>query len=185
MAPVSTGRRAGRRRPAIRLRATFPCFAICVEIDSSADAPSSRAALPAPLPSSLAARPTRSTTSSRTLVRSTCLRSGTTRHPLGHFFRGLVLGRLHEVPVAQDADEPAVLGDRKPADLLAFHDLRGLLDVVIGADDRDLATHQVLRRFASRVMPLRDAANHDIAIGDYADQRATVLEHGDEPGVFL
>src|SRR3989442_15407240 len=119
MAPVSTGRCLGPVCRGIRFRASFDCLRICVEIDSSADAPSSRAALPAPLPSSFAARPTRSTTSSRTLVRSTCLRTGTTRHPLGNFFRGLVLGRLHEVHVAQDANEPAVLGDRKPADLLA------------------------------------------------------------------
>src|SRR5438132_6878444 len=172
MAPVRTGSRAGPLRRGIRLRASFAWVRICLEIDCSAEAPSSRAALPAPLPSSFAARPTRSATSSRTCLRSTCLSSGTTRHPLGNFFRGLVFGRLHEVPVAQDTNEPAVLGNRKPADLLAFHHLCRLLDVVVRADDRHLAAHQVLRRFASRVVPLRDAANRDVAIGTPADERA-------------
>src|SRR5712692_4141691 len=117
MAPVRIESRVGTPGRRIRLRASFAGWRICVEMDCSADAPSSRAALPAPLLSSFAARPTRSATSSRTRLRSTCLRSGTTRHPLGHFFRGLVLGRLHEIAVAQDTNEAAMLGDRQPADL--------------------------------------------------------------------
>src|SRR6267378_1389602 len=84
MAPVRTGSRAGPLRRGIRLRASFAWVRICLELACSAEAPSSRAALPAPLPSSLAARPTRSATSSRTCLRSTCLSSGTTRHPLGN-----------------------------------------------------------------------------------------------------
>src|SRR6267143_5825019 len=145
MAPVRTGSRAGPFRRGIRLRASFAWVRICLEIDCSAEAPSSRAALPAPLLSSLAARPTRSATSSRTCLRSTCLSSGITPHPLGNFFRGLVLGRLHEIAVAKEPNEPALLGDREPADRFAFHHFRGLLDVVVRRDDRHLAAHQVLR----------------------------------------
>src|SRR5207302_5337325 len=134
--------RLGRRRFAAPV-----CLRICVLSDSSAVAPSSRAALPAPLPSSLAARVTRSATSSRTCLRSTCFRSGTTRHPLGGFLGRLVLGRLHQVAVAQHTNQAPVLGDREAADCLALHRARRLLDVILGTDDGHVAAHHVLGGF--------------------------------------
>src|SRR5947209_13262277 len=143
----------GPRRPGSRLRAAFVCLRTCELTDSSAVAVSSRAALPAPLVSSLAARPTRSATSSRTCLKSTCLRSGTTRHPLRHFRGGLVLGCLHQVAVTQDPDQAAVLDHRQPADFVAFHGAGGVLDVVVGIDLRYVAAHQMLRALASRIMP--------------------------------
>src|ERR1700687_4378124 len=72
MAPVRTDSRVGPPRRGIRLRASFACLRICVEMDSSADAPSSRAAFPAPLLSSFAALPTRAANSSRTCVGGSC-----------------------------------------------------------------------------------------------------------------
>src|SRR6266550_859584 len=127
-----------------RFRAAFDCVRICVFSDSSAEAVSSRAALPAPLPSSFAARPTRSATSSRTCFRSICFKSSTTRHSLCYLLGGFVLGGLHQVAVAQHADQASVLDDRQPANLLALHLPAGFLDVVVGTDGRDLLIHQVL-----------------------------------------
>ena len=34
-------------------------------------------------------------------------------------------------------------------------------------------------------MPLRDAADDDVAIGDHADHHAAVFDDRDEPGIFL
>src|SRR5438105_11749565 len=122
----------GPRRPGSRLRAALVCLRICELTDSSAVAVSSRAALPAPLVSSLAARPTRSATSSRTCLKSTCLRSGTTRHPLRHFRGGLVLGCLHQVAVTQDPDQASVLDHQPPADFLSVHGSCCVFVVVVG-----------------------------------------------------
>src|SRR2546425_896530 len=118
----------GPRRVGSRLRAALAWLRIWLLTDSSADAASSRAALPAPLPNSFAARPTRSATSLPTCLKSTCFRSGTARHPLGDFLGRFVLGRLHQVAMAQDADQTAVLGDRQSADFFAFHLAGGLLN---------------------------------------------------------
>src|SRR5437870_8688999 len=108
MAPAMTANGDGPRRVGNRLRAAFVCLRIWVLTDSSADAASSRAALPAPLPSSFAARPTRSATSLPTCLKSTCFRSGTTRHPLGDLLGHFVLGRLYQVAVAQHAHQTAI-----------------------------------------------------------------------------
>src|SRR5438552_7283777 len=112
MAPAMIESGDGPPRAGSRLRAAFVCLRIWVLTDSSAEAASSRAAFPAPLVSSFAARPTRSATSLLTCLRSTCFRSGTARHPLGDFFSRFVLGRLDQVAVAQNADQPAILRDR-------------------------------------------------------------------------
>src|SRR5436309_5208443 len=112
MAPTMIESGDGPPRAGSRLRAAFVCLRIWVLTDSSAEAASSRAAFPAPLVSSFAARPTRSATSLLTCLRSTCFRSGTARHPLGDFFSRFVLGRLDQVAVAQNADQPAILRDR-------------------------------------------------------------------------
>src|SRR2546421_2906386 len=149
----------GPRREGSCLRAAFACLRIWALTESSADAASSRAALPAPLPSSFAARPTRSATSLPTCLKSTCLSSGTTRHPLRDLLSRLVLGRLDQVAVAQDADQPAVLGNRQAPDLFALHLASRLFDVVIGRDGRDLRAHQVLRGLGAGVVPLGDTAN--------------------------
>src|SRR5437763_8632395 len=121
MAPAMTVNGDGPRRVGSRLPAAFACLRIWVLTDSSADAASSRAALPAPVPSSFAARPTRSATSLLTCLRSTCFRSGTPGHPLRHLLGRSVFGRLDQVAMAQDANQAAVLGNRQAPDLLAFH----------------------------------------------------------------
>src|SRR5437588_5040362 len=185
MAPAMTVNGDGPRRVGSRLRAAFACLRIWVFTDSSADAASSRAALPAPLPSSFAARPTRSATSLPTCLKSTCFRSGTTRHPLGDLLGRFVLGGLDQVAVAQHAHQPAILRNRQAPDLFAFHLAPRLIDVVVRRDDRDLLAHHVLRGFASGVMPLSDAADHDVAVGNDPDHRAAVFNHRYEPGVFL
>src|SRR3989442_3618577 len=167
MAPAMTANGDGPRRVGSRFRADFACLRIWVLTVSSADAASSRAALPAPLPNSFAARPTRSATSLPTCLKSTCFRSGTARHPLGDFLGRFVLGRLHQVAMAQDADQAAVLGDRQSADFFAFHLAGGLLDVVVRCDDRDLPAHHVLPRFAPRVVPLGYATAHGVPIGNH------------------
>src|SRR2546427_12710907 len=120
MAPAMTVSGDGPRRVGSRLRAALAWLRIWLLTDSSADAASSRAALPAPLPSSFAARPTRSATSLPTCLKSTCLRSGTAPHPLGDLLGGLVLGRLAPGAVAQDTHQPAGLGHREAPDLFAF-----------------------------------------------------------------
>src|SRR5712691_2476071 len=184
-APARTASRDGPPRLGRRRLAAVVCLRICVFSDSSAVAPSSRAAFPAPLPNSFAARLTRSTTSSRTCFRSTCFKSSTTRHPLSDFRGRLVLGRLHQVAMTQDTNQAAVLRDREPTDFLALHHAGGLLDIIVGTDDGHVAAHQVLGRFASGVVPLRDAANQDVTIRNHANHGATVFDHRDEPGVFL
>src|SRR5437879_2439020 len=151
MAPLTTDSRVGAPRRGSRLRASLVCLRICVVMDSWAEAPSSRAALPAPVPSSLAARPTRSATSSRTCLRSTCLRSGTLCYPLRDFLRHLVLGRLDQVAVAQDANQATLLRHRQAADFVPLHHATRLLDVVLGTDDRHVAAHQVLGGDRKRV----------------------------------
>src|SRR2546423_9671375 len=137
-----------------RFRAAFDCVRICVFSDSSAEAVSSRAALPAPLPSSFAARPTRTVTSSRTCFRSICFRSSTTRHSFRYLLGGLVLRGLHQVAVAQNANQAAVFHDRQAADLLSLHPPPALLDVVLRAHRRHLPAHQVLGGLAPRVTAL-------------------------------
>src|SRR5207245_1901984 len=90
-----------------------------------------------------------------------------------------------QVAVAQDSDQAAFLGDRKATNFLAFHFAGRLIEVVVGTDDRDLAAHQVLRGFAPRIVSFRDAADHDVAVGNHADHQAAVFDHRDEPGAFL
>src|SRR5438270_11699442 len=149
MAPVMTDSGEGPPRLGRRVRAAFDCLRICVFSESSAEAASSRAALPAPLPSSFAARPTRSATSSRTCFRSICFKSSTTRYSFCDLLGGLVLGRLHQVAVTQHADQASVLHDRQPADLLALHLPAGFLDVVVRSNGCDLLAHQVLGGLAA------------------------------------
>src|SRR5207247_2004559 len=185
MAPAMIESGDGPPRAGSRLRAAFVCLRIWVLTDSSAEAASSRAAFPAPLVSSFAARPTRSATSLLTCLRSTCFRSGTPRHPLCHLLGHFVFGRLDQVAMAQNADQAAVLGNRQAPDLLAFHLAAGLLDVVLRRNDRDLRAHHVLGRLAPGIMPLGNAADHEVAVGDYPDHCAAVFNDRDEPGVFL
>src|SRR5712691_5876137 len=184
MAPVRTDTRVGVPRRGSRLRPSFACLRICVETDSSADAPSSRATFPAPPLSSFAARPMRSATSSRIFVRSTCFKSSTTRHSLCRPFGDLVLSGLHQVSVTQHTNQASILNDREPADLLALHHPASLLEFLIRPDGTDLTFHQVLGGFAARVMAFGSAADHDIPVGDHADQDLTVHD-GHEADVFL
>src|SRR5438067_2149653 len=153
MAPAMIESGDGPPRAGSRLRAAFVCLRIWVLTDSSAEATSSRAAFPAPLVSSFAARPTRSATSLLTCLRSTCFRSGTPRHPLRHLLGRFVFGRLDQVAMAENANQAAVLGNRQAPDLLAFHLAARLLDVVLRRNDRDLRAHHVLGRLAPGSCP--------------------------------
>src|SRR5213594_2862718 len=181
MAPAMTVSGDGPRRVGSRLRAALAWLRIWLLTDSSADAASSRAALPAPLPSSFAARPTRSATSLPTCLKSTCFRSGTSRHPLGDLLGHFVLGRLDQVAVAQDAHQAAVLGNRQAADRFALHRAPGLLDVIVRRDGGDLPAHHALRRFVPRVVPFGNATDHDVAVGNHPDHGAAVSRTGMNP----
>src|SRR5437773_2850066 len=185
MAPTMIESGDGPPRAGSRLRAAFVCLRIWVLTDSSAEAASSRAAFPAPLVSSFAARPTRSATSLLTCLRSTCFRSGTPRHPLRHLLGHFVFGRLDQVAMAENANQAAVLGNRQAPDLLAFHLAARLLEVVLRRNDRDLRAHHVLGRLAPGVVPLGNATDHDVAVGDYPDHCAAVLNDRAEPGTSV
>jgi hypothetical protein len=40
-------------------------------------------------------------------------------------------------------------------------------------------------RKSDKVIDVARKMKHDVAIGNHANQRATIFEHRDEPGVFL
>ena len=89
---------------------------------------------------------------------------------LDHATRRLGFGDSRYVRLRENADEPAVFDDGKPAYLLLGHALKGCVQWLVGADEHRVLGPDVGDRHLVRVEVLRKNVGHQIAVGDDADE---------------
>jgi hypothetical protein len=73
-----------------------------------------------------------------------------------------------QIRFADHADEPVLLGDWQPPDLMLLHEPEHVAIVGVGVDPDRLALGQIASRGRLGVAALGQAPHHDVAVGGYS-----------------